>query len=63
MDFNYTEAKSYPGLGNGLAASRNFEEGDPIVLVNEPYLILVEKKALQEVCHSRGSSIQIELIN
>jgi len=53
MDFNYSEIVKYPGLGSGLAASRDFEEGDAIVRVNEPYLIIVEKKALQEVGHRK----------
>jgi len=53
MDFNYSQVVEYPGLGNGLAAARDFEEGDAIVRVNEPYLIIVEKKALQEVSCSK----------
>ena len=53
MDFNYSQVVEYPDLGNGLAAARDFEEGDAIVRVNEPYLIIVEKKALQEVSCSK----------
>ena len=49
MDVNYSKVAKYPGLGNGLAASRDFEDGEEIMGVNEPYLIIIEKKALQEV--------------
>jgi len=50
MDFNYAEVVEYPGQGNGLAASRDLAAGEEIICVNEPYLIIVEKAALDYVC-------------
>ncbi|KAG9245561.1 hypothetical protein BJ878DRAFT_500985 [Calycina marina] len=57
MDFNTSKSESYAarvesyaGFGNGLAATQDLKEGDVIIRVNNPFLILVEKAALELVC-------------
>ncbi|KAH8591943.1 hypothetical protein B0O99DRAFT_259171 [Bisporella sp. PMI_857] len=50
MDFNHTAVARYPKLGNGLKATRDLAPGDDIVRIDEPYLIVVEKAALNLVC-------------
>ncbi|TVY75703.1 SET domain and MYND-type zinc finger protein, partial [Lachnellula suecica] len=50
MDFNYSKIVKDPVLGNGLAASKDLNAGEPIVKISEPFLIVVEKDALEKVC-------------
>jgi SET and MYND domain-containing protein len=39
-----------PNAGNGLAASEDIDAGDVIVQLPSPYLLIVEKEALEKVC-------------
>jgi len=39
-----------PNAGNGLAASEDIDAGDVIVQLPSPYLLVVEKEALEKVC-------------
>jgi len=50
MDFNHSHTIKDPVLGNGLAASRDLAAGSPIVKISEPFLLVVEKDALEKVC-------------
>lgn len=50
MEFNHSNPIKYPLLGNGLAAIKDLKAGDPIIKITEPFLIVVEKDALDRVC-------------
>ena len=50
MDFNHSDTVKDPVLGNGLAASKDLSAGEPIIKISEPFLIVVEKDALEKVC-------------
>ncbi|CAG8976284.1 hypothetical protein HYALB_00011769 [Hymenoscyphus albidus] len=47
---NHTHPIQTPHLGNGLAASKPLDPGDLIVQIPSPYLLVVEKEALDRVC-------------
>ncbi|TVY48786.1 SET domain and MYND-type zinc finger protein [Lachnellula occidentalis] len=50
MDCNHSQTVKDPVLGNGLAASKDLSAGEPIIKISEPFLIVVEKDALERVC-------------
>ncbi|TVY18552.1 SET domain and MYND-type zinc finger protein 6 [Lachnellula arida] len=50
MDLNHTKTVKDPVLGNGLAASKDLSAGSPIIKISSPFLIVVEKDALEKVC-------------
>ncbi|KAH8674537.1 hypothetical protein BGZ60DRAFT_429534 [Tricladium varicosporioides] len=52
MDFNNSRPvkDSNPVLGNSLVAAKDIVAGEVIVRINEPFLIVVEKAALEQVC-------------
>lgn len=37
-------------LGNGLAATQDLDAGEPIIRIANPYIVVVEKAALDKVC-------------
>lgn len=50
MDFNHSKVIKDPTLGNGLAAIKDLAAGSPIIKISEPFLLVVEKDALEKVC-------------
>jgi hypothetical protein len=50
MDFNHSKVVKDPVLGNGLAAGKDLTAGELIIKISEPFLIVVEKDALEKVC-------------
>lgn len=52
MDLNHSRPVKDPNpiLGNGLVTSKDIAAGEVIVRINEPFLIVVEKAALEQVC-------------
>jgi SET and MYND domain-containing protein len=50
MDFNITTVTKDPITGNGLAAIRDVSAGDAIIQLLSPYLLVVEREALEKVC-------------
>jgi MYND finger len=50
MDINTTTVIKDPIAGSGLAASQDIGTGDVIIHLLSPYLLVVEKDALEKVC-------------
>jgi hypothetical protein len=50
MDINTTILIKDPIAGSGLAASQDIGTSDVIIQVSSPYLLVVEKEALEKVC-------------
>jgi hypothetical protein len=50
MDINNTSVIKDPIAGSGLAASQDIGIGDVIIQLSSPYLLVVEKEALDKVC-------------
>jgi MYND finger len=50
MDINNTIVIDDPIAGSGLAGSQDIGIGDVIILLSSPYLLVVEKEALDKVC-------------
>jgi MYND finger len=50
MDINNTSVIKDPIAGSGLAAKKVVETGDVIIQLSSPYLLIVEKEALEKVC-------------
>jgi len=50
MDINNTVVISDPVAGSGLAASQDIGIDDVIIQLSSPYLLVVEKEALENVC-------------
>ena len=50
MDINNTAVISDPIAGSGLVASQDIGTGDVITQLSSPYLLVVEKEALENVC-------------
>ena len=50
MDINNTSVVKDPIAGSGLAASKYVDTGDVIIQLSSPYLLIVEKEALDKVC-------------
>jgi hypothetical protein len=50
MDINNTSVIKDPIAGSGLAANKHINTGDAIIQLCSPYLLIVEKEALEKVC-------------
>ncbi|EHK98790.1 hypothetical protein M7I_5298 [Glarea lozoyensis 74030] len=50
MSLNHTKRIKDPLLGHGLVSTEALEPGDRIIQIKDPYLIVVEKDALDRVC-------------
>jgi hypothetical protein len=50
MDINNTNVIKDKIAGSGLAASQDIGSGDVIIRLSSPYLLIVEKEALENVC-------------
>lgn len=50
MDINNTIVINDPIAGSGLAAGQDIGIGDVIIQLSSPYLLVVEKEALEKVC-------------
>ena len=50
MDVNNTKTIKDSILGNGLTPNSDVEAGELLISISSPFLILVEKEALDEVC-------------
>jgi hypothetical protein len=64
MDINNTTVITDPIAGSGLAASQDIGIGDVIIQLSSPYLLIVEKEALENVCSFcliEASSVDIPL--
>ncbi|PMD41801.1 SET domain-containing protein [Hyaloscypha variabilis F] len=64
MDINNTIVITDPIAGSGLAASQDIGIGDVIIQLSSPYLLIVEKEALENVCSFcliEASSVDIPL--
>lgn len=48
----------YPGFGNGLAANQDLEAGNAILIISNPFLVVVENAALDRVCSQCLSEAQ-----
>lgn len=50
MEINHSSVTKDPMLGNGLAATKDLEAGELIIRINEPFVTVVEKDALDRFC-------------
>jgi hypothetical protein len=50
MDVNNTTVNFFPGIGNGITPSQNSSPGDVLIKISNPYLLVVERDALNTVC-------------
>lgn len=50
MDPNNTTIALFPGTGNGLTPSHDISPGDILIKISNPYLLVVERDALNTVC-------------
>jgi hypothetical protein len=50
MDINKSKIVEYAESGNGLAATTDLEAGDVIIEIASPYIVVVERAALDKFC-------------
>lgn len=50
MDVNNSKVVKDPLLRNGLVAASDLSAGDVIIRISNPYIVVVEKAALEKVC-------------
>ncbi|RDL38590.1 SET protein [Venustampulla echinocandica] len=50
MEINHSKLTKDPVLGNGIAATKDLDAGEVVICINEPFVTVVEKDALERVC-------------